>query len=175
MDIMLYYLRNISGSALFLALGFIALGLVALGAAACQSEAVNVQNPLDTPDASGPAPSIAPAPTDAPPAPAEMVQTAAPIDGITINIAESFPPQYFVEVLVGLPSGCVEFFNYVESRTGKDIVITVTNQEPGPQQEVACTADYRTHRLNVPLGTDFQSGETYTVQVNQVTEEFVAQ
>ena len=47
--------------------------------------------------------------------------------------------------------------------------------EPAPSEPVACTAIYLTHELSVPLGTDFQTGETYTVKVNDAIEEFVAQ
>ena len=107
--------------------------------------------------------------------PADMVKVPAPIESVDIIVAESFPPQYFVHVVSGLPNGCVEFYGYEESRSGNAITITVTNLEPAPSEPVACTAIYLTHEFSVPLGTDFQPGETYTVKVNDVIETFVAQ
>ena len=107
--------------------------------------------------------------------PADMVKVPAPIESVEIIVAESFPPQYFVHVISGLPNGCVEFYGYEESRSGNAITITVTNLEPAPSEQVACTAIYLTHELSVPLGTDFQPGETYTVKVNEVIETFVAE
>ena len=94
---------------------------------------------------------------------------------MTLSIAESYPPQYFVEVISGLPSGCAEFYGYEESRSENDITITVSNLVPAPDQQVACTADYRYHRTNIPLGTDFRPGETYTMAINDVVETFVAE
>ena len=107
--------------------------------------------------------------------PADMVKVPAPIESVEIIVAESFPPQYFALVVSGLPNGCVEFHGYEESRSGNAITITITNLEPEPSQPVACTAIYLTHEFSVPLGTDFQPGERYTVKVNDVIEEFVAQ
>ena len=103
------------------------------------------------------------------------MKVPAPIESVEIIVAESFPPQYFALVVSGLPNGCVEFYGYEEARSGHAITITVTNREPAPSEPVACTAIYLTHELSVPLGTDFQPGETYTVKVNDAIEEFVAQ
>ena len=116
-------------------------------------------------------------PTPEPPrvVPADMVKVPAPIESVDIVIAESFPPQYFVHVVSGLPSGCVEFYGYEESRSGNAITITVTNLEPAPSAMIACTAIYLTHEFSVPLGEDFEPGEIYTVAVNDVTETIVAQ
>jgi hypothetical protein len=35
-----------------------------------------------------------------------------------------------------------------------------------PTGPVACTMIYGTYELNVPLGSDFQSGREYTIEVN---------
>ena len=107
--------------------------------------------------------------------PADMVKVPAPIESVEIIIAESYPPQYFVHVVSGLPNGCVEFYGYEESRSGNAVTITVTNLEPAPSEPVACAAIYLTHETSVPLGTDFRPGETYTVKVNEAVETFVAQ
>jgi hypothetical protein len=99
----------------------------------------------------------------------------APIDGIDILVRESFPPQYAVAITSGLPSGCAQFNEAViTGRDGNTITISVTNTIPS-DPEVACTAIYGTHESTVELGTDFESGETYTVDVNGETKEFTAQ
>ena len=108
----------------------------------------------------------------APSAPA-MVEVPAPIDDVEINIAESFPPQYFVHVKSGLPNACYEFDKYEVSRDGETVLITVTNLTP--EEPMACAEIYGTVESNVALGTDFDGGKTYTVHVNDVTETFVAQ
>lgn len=105
-----------------------------------------------------------------------MVKVPAPIESVDIVVAESFPPQYFVHIVSGLPNGCVEFYGYEETREGNSISITVTNLEPAPTNNtLACAAIYLTQETSVALGKDFESGETYTVMVNDVTETFEAQ
>ena len=118
---------------------------------------------------------VEPTPTPDPTLPDGMVKVLAPIESVQIVVAESWPPQYFVHVVAGLPNGCVKFHGYEETRSGNVITITVTNLEPAPSETVACAAIYLTYEFSVPLGTDFVSGETYTVHVNDVTESFVAQ
>ena len=139
-------------------------------------------DPLPTPEptaspqdktVSGSDPSPTPEPTSI--VPSDMVEVPAPIESVEIIIAESYPPQYFVHVVSGLPNGCVEFYGYEESRSGNAVTITVTNLEPAPSEPIACAAIYLTHETSVPLGTDFQPGETYTVKVNEAVETFVAQ
>ena len=55
------------------------------------------------------------------------------------------------------------------------MTLAIDNLEPAPSEPVACTAIYLNHEFSVPLGTDFQPGERYTVKVNKVIEEFVTQ
>ena len=102
-----------------------------------------------------------------------MVQVAAPIDGVKINIAESFPPQYFVHVQSGLPNACHKFDKHEVSRAGEVINITVTNLKP--LEPLMCAEIYGTVESTIALGTDFEGGKTYTVRVNDVTVTFVAQ
>ena len=149
-------------------------------ATADPNETVSSANPNETvssTDADETVSSADPVPTPEPPreTPPDMEEVPAPLESVEIHIAESWPPQYFVEVISGLPNGCAEFNGYEESRAGNTIVISVNNLMPAPSQQVACTEEYRTHRISIPLGEDFQSGETYTVQVNDVSETFVAQ
>ena len=105
-----------------------------------------------------------------------MVKVPAPIESVDIAVAESYPPQYFVHIVSGLPNGCVEFYGYEETRSGDTINITVTNLEPGPSSPaMACAAIYLTQETSVALGKDFEPGATYTVIVNDVTKTFDAQ
>jgi len=96
----------------------------------------------------------------------EQVRVPAPIDGVAVNIAESFPVQYFVAIQSGLPSGCATF-DGIETSIGDDeIQIDVWNLEPAPTEPIACTAIYGIVENNVALGSDFESGREYTVIVN---------
>jgi hypothetical protein len=97
----------------------------------------------------------------------------APIDLVDILILESFPPQYVVHIVSGLPSGCAQFNELKTERDGNTITITITNTMP--TGDVACTMIYGMKDHNVNLGSDFVSGETYTVIVNGESTTFVAQ
>lgn len=99
----------------------------------------------------------------------------APIESIDVRIAESFPPQYFLDVVSGLPDGCAKFDRYEMERSGATINVTVWNVEPIPGPRVFCTAIYGIVKHSIPLGSNFQSGITYTVHVNDVTRTFIAQ
>ena len=98
----------------------------------------------------------------------------APIDAIDIRIAESFPPQYFVYVVSGLPNGCVRFERYNVDRQDRTITITVTNRLPA-DADVICAQIYGTVEHNIALGSSFVSGQTYTLRINDLTRTFVAQ
>ncbi len=105
---------------------------------------------------------------------APHVVVPAPIDEVTINVAESFPPQYIVHIVSGLPNGCARFNELTTTRDGNVITITVTNLMPA-DPNVVCTLIYGIVEHNVNLGSDFTPGETYTVKVNDATKTFVAQ
>jgi hypothetical protein len=99
----------------------------------------------------------------------------APIDDLQLVIRESFPPQYAVEITSGLPSGCAQFDEAkVTGRAGNEITIRVTNTVPA-DGDIACTAIYGTKVTIVDIGSDFQSGQPYTVRVNDKKLEFTAQ
>jgi len=99
---------------------------------------------------------------------------AAPIDDLELIIRESFPPQYALRVVSGLPNGCHEFDAYELTRDRTNLTIRVTNRVP-TDPTLACTQIYGQHEEVVELGTDFQSGTQYTVQVNDRTLTFTAQ
>ena len=103
-----------------------------------------------------------------------IIEVWAPIDEVEVLIMESFPPQYAVRVVSGLPNGCVEVGLVEWERDADTIQVYIINFEPA--ETVPCTDDYRTVENNLNLGSDFQTGRTYTVVVNDVVAEtFVAQ
>lgn len=95
----------------------------------------------------------------------------APIEALSVRIAESSPPQVFVDVTTGLPGGCARFDSAVVSRAGS--VITLTMWNTMPTGSVACTAIYGYMRHTVALGA-FQPG-TYTLRVNDQTRTVIVQ
>jgi hypothetical protein len=97
----------------------------------------------------------------------------APIESADIRIAESAPPQYYLDVTSGLPSGCAKFDRYEVAPAGDTIAVTIWNVVETPE-DGACTAIYGYVDHHIPLGSSFQSGTTYTVHVNDVTKTFVA-
>ena len=105
----------------------------------------------------------------------ETVEVTAPIEKIEIVAMESFPVQYAVNIVSGLPGGCAKFERITSSRDGDRIDIEVINTEPAPDELVACTMIYGYAENTVELGSDFVPGMTYAVEVNDVEETFVAQ
>lgn len=105
-----------------------------------------------------------------------MVEVAAPIQSVEVIIAESFPPQYFVKVVSGLPSGCVKFdhFSVERDEENKTFTISVINLEPHGGQ-IACTSVFGFVDHNIALGSDLKDGETYTLNVNDKTQTFDTQ
>jgi hypothetical protein len=99
----------------------------------------------------------------------------APIDGLDVLTLESFPPQYNLVVTSGLPSGCAVFDKAeITGRGGNTITVRVTNIMPD-DPNVVCTAIYGIKETTVGLGSDFTSGQTYTVNVNDKSIDFTAQ
>jgi len=88
----------------------------------------------------------------------------APIEQADILVLESFPPQYTLHVVAGLPSGCAKPAGHEVTRSGDVIRVRVYNSMP--VGDVACTMIYGTYELNIPLGSDFRSGRDYVVEVN---------
>jgi hypothetical protein len=102
-----------------------------------------------------------------------LVAVRAPIDQVDVLIKESFPLQYAVRVVSGLPNACVKFGQITWERDGDTIRVEVFNVEPA-SDEVMCAQVYGTAENIIELGSDFESRKTYTVVVNGVTETFVA-
>ena len=104
-----------------------------------------------------------------------IVEEPAPIETVEVLVAESYPPQYFAQVVSGLPSGCASFARSEVTRAGNTFEITILNHMPAPDSNTYCTAIYGMMDHSIRLEGKFQSGETYTVRVNDVTTTFVAQ
>jgi hypothetical protein len=139
---------------------------------ACATYDINVNGVVSSAQAIGPnIRCSAPDPVETPAGEDEMkmVEAVAPIDGVAINVAESFPLQYFVAVTSGLPSGCAKFGGYAVDRDGTTIRVTVTNLVPA-DKEIACTAIYGIVETSIPLGSAFDPDTTYTVIVNDDTK-----
>ncbi len=102
----------------------------------------------------------------------------SPVESAEIMVLESAPPQYQLRVVSGLPkgSGCSQFNGYeIRRTTSNEIEVAITHHEVADPMTI-CTADFPIVETVVPLGSDFESGEKYTVRVNsdKVTS-FVAQ
>ncbi len=103
-----------------------------------------------------------------------LVQVPAPIESVEILIMESFPVQYSVVVVSGLPNGCVTFGGYRLERDSDMIHIEIINLKPA-DPGVPCDEVYGIVETTIPLGSEFESGKSYTIVINDVTETFVAQ
>jgi hypothetical protein len=78
-----------------------------------------------------------------------------------------------LHVKAGLPSGCAEKLSHrVVGRQGNVIQVEVLNSLP---DNAICTAIYGMYELNINLGSDFASGQTYIVRVNNKQVQFTAQ
>ena len=102
----------------------------------------------------------------------ELEIRPAPIHEVRVNIAESYPPQVFVYIKGGLADSCTTFNEVTVERSGNTITIAVTTRHP---VDAICAQVYGYFEKNVALGSDFTSGETYTVIVNDQTTSFVMQ
>jgi hypothetical protein len=95
----------------------------------------------------------------------------APIDSAKVVVLDSNPPKYTVEIVAGLPDGCSSPADHAVKRDGLVFEITVRNRHTGAD---ACTAIYGQYELTLPLD-DVQTGQPYTVKVNDQTLSFVAE
>ena len=113
-----------------------------------------------------------PGPSDTP-APGRIV-VDAPIDEADLIIRESFPPQYAVRIVSGIPDGCHEFNDIATSRNGATIEIKVTNTKVDDPDAI-CTQIYGMHEETVELGSDFDAGVQYIVLVGDKTLTFTGE
>ncbi|HEY82766.1 MAG TPA: hypothetical protein G4O01_05695 [Dehalococcoidia bacterium] len=100
----------------------------------------------------------------------ELEIRLAPIHEIRVNIAESYPPQVFVYIKGGLVDACTTFHELTVERSGDTIEIEVTTQRP---KGAVCAQVYSFFEQNVALGSEFTSGKSYTVRVNDQVTSFL--
>lgn len=93
----------------------------------------------------------------------------APIHEVEVYFMESFPVQVGVRIKGGLRDGCTTFHNIEITREGNTVSIKVTTQHP---KDTTCPAIYGFFEKNVNLGSDFITGTTYTLKVNDYTTTF---
>jgi hypothetical protein len=93
----------------------------------------------------------------------------APIHEVRINLMKSNPPQIGVYIKGGLRDGCTAFNDLQITREGNTVNIKVTTQHP---RGVFCPAIYTYFEKDVNLGSDFDFGTTYTLNVNDYTTTF---
>jgi hypothetical protein len=103
----------------------------------------------------------------------ERERVLAPIDAMDIVVLESFPPQYVLTVVAGLPNGCARADGHEVDRVLDTVRVRIYNTVP--VGKVACIQVYRTYQLSIPLGSDLQSGRDYTVDVNGQTRKLTPQ
>jgi hypothetical protein len=94
----------------------------------------------------------------------------APIEGVSIMMLTSNPPQIQVYIKGGLADSCTTFYGLTTERSVNIFKITVTVQRPGDD---VCAQVYTSFEKFENLGSDFVAGETYTVHVNDKTTSFI--
>jgi hypothetical protein len=101
----------------------------------------------------------------------DIVTVPAPVVSVgEVTIAESFPPQYFLQVTSGQPNGCNRNAGWEVDIEQAVVRVTVLNSQPADLTVVLCTEIYVETVHNVALGSDaFQSGVEYSLFVNDVS------
>ena len=85
-------------------------------------------------------------------------QVLAPIVDVQLRVAESYPPQYFVDIVAGQPDGCHEFAGVAEEREGTAITITVWNSAPADLSAYACAMIWSERGDGRGAGERFRAG-----------------
>ena len=100
------------------------------------------------------------------PAP-DTVIVPAPFEHAMVNVSESDPPRYFLDLVSVLPNTCQTFDGIEAERSGTEITVSITNRARGDDRgDCEWVSRFMTH--SVALGTDFKPGVTYTIRVNGV-------
>ena len=100
------------------------------------------------------------------------VKVLAPIHDIDIWADNSSPPQYFLYVVSREPTTCSKFYSYNVTRAGNTtIIVEIFNLR---SIGVPCGEIYSYVEHTIPLGSDFIPDVNYTVEINDVTVNFVA-
>jgi hypothetical protein len=114
-------------------------------------------------------------PRAAGPASGARIEVRAPIERVSVRLGEpSVPREYFADITSALPDGCARFARAELRRAGDVLFIDVFNTRPA-SDDMACTMIYGVQETAVALGSELESGKTYTLDVNGTRETFVAQ
>ena len=95
----------------------------------------------------------------------------SPVQSADVSISESPPYEYILRVVSGLPkgSGCSQFNGYeIRRHTPEQLDVVVTHHEVTDPMAV-CTTDFPIVESEVPLGSEFEPGAEYTVNVNDAS------
>ncbi len=93
-----------------------------------------------------------------------------PIHELKILFAESYPVQVMLYIKGGLADSATEFNEInVQKRLGHTIPVSVTTKR---LREAIGAQVYGYFERTVNLGSSFNSGEVYTVKVNDMTVDF---
>ncbi|MDD5038800.1 MAG: hypothetical protein PHN78_05735, partial [Dehalococcoidales bacterium] len=93
----------------------------------------------------------------------------APIHDIKTAVIFTQPPEVLVYIQGGLRDSCTTFYDLRTERSGTNINIDVDVQTATDQ---FCAQVYSYFEKCVNLGSDFSSGQVYTVNVNDETTTF---
>ena len=100
-----------------------------------------------------------------------QARVLAPIDSLDILVLESFPLQYDLLVVSGLPDSCAVFDGYTLARDGTTIRVEMWNLR-NSDPNLACAQVYGSVETRIQLGSDFAPETAYTVDVNGETISF---
>ena len=95
----------------------------------------------------------------------------SPVQSAEVVNTGSIPHEYTLRVVSGLPrgSGCSQFNGHeIRRHVPHQLDVVITHHEVA-DPNVVCTADFPILETDVPLGSDFNSGAEYTVNVNEDT------
>ena len=101
----------------------------------------------------------------------DTIRVDAPIDELDLIILESFPVQYRLRVVSGLRNSCESFGGFDVTLDGTTVLVDLYNFRIG-DTSIACAEIYGMVETNVDLGSDFDAGVTYTVQVGSRSLKF---
>ena len=101
----------------------------------------------------------------------------SPIENLEVVALDIAPLRYELRVVSGMPKGsaCSRFNGYEIRRAAPERIDVSVTHHAVADPLVICTADYPTLETSIPLGSDFELGNEYTVRVNSgATQIFVA-
>ena len=95
----------------------------------------------------------------------------SPVESAEVRFSKNGPHLYELRVVSGMPkgSGCSQFNGYeIRRREANRMEVSITHHEVSDPL-VVCTADYPVVETIVPLGSDYESGAEYVIDVNSGT------